>query len=310
MQNKVCVVLSSYNGENFIEEQIQSILCQENVDVTIYIRDDGSSDRTVSIVKKLVNIHDNIILEQGKNVGFNKSFWLGVKEAFNKFPECEIFAFADQDDVWDKDKLDLAIKNMNPSSDIPEMSYSNLLICDGQLNPIGPMFRDGVVNSTYRQALSQIFCYGCTCVFNRKCAELYIRRFYYFPHDCWLFYIGMFCGKTFYDDVSHINYRRHGKNFGSQGKKLSFEKNGLFIKFIDMMKNLRNTKPFISDMTIALLADYSDYLKSDSIDYLTTVARYRYSIKNKCKMIFTPYIRTNSFAKNASIRIYLLFNKW
>lgn len=309
-EKEVCVVLSSYNGEKYIKEQIESIIRQKDVEVYLYIRDDGSSDGTVQIIRELMNNNHNIYLEEGENVGFNRSFWFGIRDSLKKFPQCGFFAFADQDDVWDNDKLFCATNFLNPSSERPEMSYSNLLVCDGSLRPIGLMFGENIVHTTYRQSLAQIFCYGCTCVFNRRCAELYANQFYYFPHDCWIYYLGMFCGRAYYDSTPHIKYRRHGKNYGSKGKKISIEKNNLFIKFIDMMKNLGDAKPFISDMATTLLTDYSEEINAESVKYLSTVSRYKNSIKDKCKLLFTSYIGTNEIEKNISLRIYLICNKW
>ena len=93
--NKVQVLLSTYNGEKYIKEQIESILNQEGVEVSLLIRDDGSSDRTIEIVKKISEQNNNIILFKGQNMGPARSFMDLVK----KSDEVDYYAFADQDDV-------------------------------------------------------------------------------------------------------------------------------------------------------------------------------------------------------------------
>ena len=71
---KVAVLLSAYNGEKYIEEQIHSIFNQEDCQIFLYVRDDGSIDKTTEILEKLQKLYDlNII--RGKNVGWKKSFF-------------------------------------------------------------------------------------------------------------------------------------------------------------------------------------------------------------------------------------------
>lgn len=101
----VQVVMSTYNGEKYLKEQIDSILSQEGVDVRLYIRDDGSSDRTTDILASYQE-HKNVKIEKGNNLGFAKSFLTALDEC----DEADYYAFSDQDDVWEKDKLSTAIE--------------------------------------------------------------------------------------------------------------------------------------------------------------------------------------------------------
>lgn len=93
----VQVVMSTYNGEKYLKEQIDSILSQEGVDVRLYIRDDGSSDRTTDILASYQE-HKNVKIEKGNNLGFAKSFLTALDEC----DEADYYAFSDQDDVWEK----------------------------------------------------------------------------------------------------------------------------------------------------------------------------------------------------------------
>lgn len=107
----VQVVMSTYNGEKYLKEQIDSILSQEGVDVRLYIRDDGSSDRTTDILASYQE-HKNVKIEKGNNLGFAKSFLTALDEC----DEADYYAFSDQDDVWEKDKLSTAIQSINTPS--------------------------------------------------------------------------------------------------------------------------------------------------------------------------------------------------
>ena len=95
---KVLVLMSTYNGGNYISAQIESILTQENIDVELLIRDDGSIDETINIINMISAKHtDRIRLIIGKNLGYEKSFLNLLFNAKN----ADFVAFADQDDVWD-----------------------------------------------------------------------------------------------------------------------------------------------------------------------------------------------------------------
>ena len=74
---KVIILLSTYNGQNYIEEQIESLLKQTYNNIEIFIRDDGSKDNTITILKKYEKKYNYINVEYGNNIGFYKSFlWL------------------------------------------------------------------------------------------------------------------------------------------------------------------------------------------------------------------------------------------
>lgn len=95
MENKkVAVIMSTYNGERFIKEQLDSILNQTYKNLEIVVRDDGSKDGTVQIVKEYMKTYPNIVLHEGENLGFIKSFF----ELLN-LVEADYYSYADQDDV-------------------------------------------------------------------------------------------------------------------------------------------------------------------------------------------------------------------
>ena len=72
---KVAILMSTYNGEKYIKEQLDSLLNQSYKNIEIYIRDDGSKDKTINIVKEYENKYNNVIFNQGENVGYINSFF-------------------------------------------------------------------------------------------------------------------------------------------------------------------------------------------------------------------------------------------
>ena len=127
----VCVLMSTYNGEKYIKEQLDSILSQVGVELSVLIRDDGSSDSTLSIIKDYAEQNKNIKYYVGENIKPAQSF---IDLIFNS-PDADYYALSDQDDVWDKDKLKCAIDLLQATNpDKPAMYHSNLRIVDGDLN--------------------------------------------------------------------------------------------------------------------------------------------------------------------------------
>ena len=209
----VLVLMSTYNGENYLVEQIESILSQKDVDVHLLVRDDGSKDNTLSILEKY-ETNKRIDLIKGENLGCASSFKFLLLEAYKLRFDYDYFAFADQDDVWFPDKLHAAASKLSAySEDKPVMYCSNLLVVDKKLNKRG-LFHPEIVQLSVANSLIESIATGCTMVFNRKVIELFHD---YTPqmirlHDLWIYHMCMLLGKICYDAEPHIYYRQHGNN--------------------------------------------------------------------------------------------------
>lgn len=208
----IAVLLSAYNGIRYLDEQIKSILNQKgNFNITIFVRDDGSNDGTIDILKKYEN--ENIIrLFIGNNIGSSESFkWL-----IRKVKNFDYYALADQDDVWELDKIDRAVKFFKSDKSII-LYGSNKKIVDKNLMPTH------VKDNTYHTGFYNLIIQGpgiagCTMVFDNRLRNLFIEapqnNFY---HDALLVILGETFGKVYYDLEGRILYRNHENNvFGSR----------------------------------------------------------------------------------------------
>ena len=134
--NTVMVIISSYNGEKYIREQIESIIRQSGIRTKIFVRDDGSTDATIEILKKMQDNYDELIISQGENIGWEQSFILALKSA----PDAEYYAFCDQDDIWMPDKLINGVSKIREreklSSDKAILYHCNKLSVDEDLKPL------------------------------------------------------------------------------------------------------------------------------------------------------------------------------
>lgn len=213
----VCVLMSTYNGSTYLNEQIDSILQQDGVEVKLIVRDDGSTDGTQQLLSDYAQ-RGLLTWQQGENLGPARSFMRMLAEA----PECQYYAFADQDDIWHCDKLQQATQRLGEAAEGPAMYHSQTLLVDSNLNPLPRQIaKDNL--GTFGESLVYKFVAGCTIVMNhalRLLAERYEPQQLYM-HDTWIYSLCLLVGGTVcYDPESHISYRQHEANAVGQGHSL------------------------------------------------------------------------------------------
>ena len=224
MPKKVNILLSAYNGEKYIAEQIDSLLAQDYPEIMIHIRDDGSSDHTVEIVKKYLG-HNNIRLYEGENVGYRKSFaWL-----LANCRDADYYAYCDQDDHWMPDKISRAVKALNKySPDIPTIFIGDFYWCDAFCSPVRAN-RNAEKEHTLVKYITtgDMNTFGFTEVFN-ECAAAGIRDrkpLEICVHDQTVYLYCRCTGKVIWDKKPTAYYRRYGDNASPQelkgGNKIS-----------------------------------------------------------------------------------------
>lgn len=207
----VCVLLSTYNGEKYLREQLDSLITQEGIKLSIVVRDDGSEDNTIGILDEYMKRDSRITYYEGKNVGPAQSFL----DLIIKSPDSDYYAFCDQDDVWDNDKLKIAVDFLEKENQSkPNMYYSNLRIVDQTLSFYRFSHLEPLKQKTKYSVLTEDLATGCTVVFNRTTVK-YVKIG--IPeccsmHDTWISMICKFFGKTVYDFEAHISYRQHDNN--------------------------------------------------------------------------------------------------
>jgi len=227
---KVQVLMSTYNGERYIKEQIESILEQTGVEVSLLIRDDGSKDSTRSILDEIQSSDDRVNCVFEENVGVKKSFLKLVKMAD---PDSDYYAFSDQDDIWLTDKLETAVNVLQKEdADIPLIYGSSVSVYKDE-TLAGEIFVCPQLN--IGNFLIKNYYPGCTMVFNKKTKELIDFVDYNILrtnplHDHWLNLVCTACGgKVLMDPNPHMLYRLHGNNeVGDRSLLQKIKGNGLF----------------------------------------------------------------------------------
>jgi glycosyltransferase involved in cell wall biosynthesis len=213
MVKKVQILMSSYNGEKYIGQQIDSLLQQDHSNLEILIRDDGSRDSTVSIVDGFCKQYPQIKLIKDVNKGVISSFFELVLKASDT---ADYFAFCDQDDVWKQTKVTRAVRLLEKENpNVPLLYFSRLDIVDEQLQLLkqSPIPPSGL---GFENALIQNVATGCTIFFNKKMLDLFKthvpNKEKVTMHDSWFYLLGAALGKIIYDEESHILYRQHSSN--------------------------------------------------------------------------------------------------
>ena len=191
----------------FLPEQIQSLLAQDfEGDISILIRDDGSTDGTVDYLRKR---DPRISLIEGRNLGPRGSFFELLQLAAHEY--ADFYALCDQDDVWHPQKIRRALSNL--SLDRPALYASSLDLVDEGLMPIRNYTHPG--NRSFASTLVCNFITGCTCVFNRAFLDQLpfpANPHKVIMHDWWLANVATISSDIRYDAASFIAYRQHNSN--------------------------------------------------------------------------------------------------
>lgn len=305
IMDKVCVLMTTYNPKKYFLEQIESILSQEDVDVEIIIRDDGSTDKSFL---NQIKYNFKITVLEGENLGVANNIMTLIRYAHENKKEYKYFAYSDQDDVWQTQKLKVGVKSLSKLPlDKPALYYSNLQVVDKDLNLTHMLFKRDVVKNTRGQSLSQVFCFACTTVFNYKMIEELTKyNIGNIGFDSLIYYIAIFIGNITYDENSYILYRQHGDNVSGQHDK-GIKK--LKRRIIQIIHFKEIEAPFEMNAEY-LLNNIAHKLSPDDIKLLNVVKLYRVNLKFKVRLILNKEIKAGYFPKDFFNFIRIISNKY
>lgn len=221
MLASIDILLSTYNGEKYVSEQIESLLNQTCTSWKLIIRDDVSTDETVALIKKYIKLYpDKIILLD------NKGIKKGIIGSFNEllhFSDAPYVAFCDQDDIWYADKLQKQIDKIREietkvTERHPVLIHTDLCVVDNNARVINHSLWSyqklcpNIMNSLER-LLVQNFVTGCTMMINRALVVQSLPM----PdkiimHDWWIALVAVSKGSIYSMNISTVKYRQHQNN--------------------------------------------------------------------------------------------------
>lgn len=310
----VLVLLSTYNGERYLREQLDSLYAQEDVDMQILIRDDGSSDRTSEIINDYRQKKSRLAVYFDENVGANYSFFKLIEYAVTDMPKYDYYAFCDQDDVWFKEKLSSAIQQLENTENEYKLLYTGYTSTDAELNPINGDNKVREINSFGANIVSNHI-QGCRMVFNRRLLEMInlincekIKKlFNEIPsfHDSWAIIVAFALGGAVIADLNpRMYYRQHGHNVvGDGGSKWN-----LLIKRIRTYLTTNTcSKSFRCKCVQILMWDEIPFANRELIDLC---ANYRKSISKKLKLLLRKDMYEYGIVENIGVALLILFNRF
>lgn len=233
---KVDILLATYNGEKYLEAQLDSILKQSYKDIRLLISDDCSTDGTREILNRYKEKDNRIVLFfQDKNLGVVKNFEFLLGKVENKY-----YMLSDQDDIWKDDKIEKSVKKLEETG--ADLAYSDLEVVDENLNVIYKSYWDlkGFTKrvkkyNTFESLYLNNYITGCTIISKKEFIKDIIpipSNSEYILHDYWTVLVVSQKGKITYIDEPLIKYRQH-KNNNIGSKKRSDE-----LKTIDEIRKL------------------------------------------------------------------------
>ena len=212
---KVAILLSSYNGERYIQDQVVSILEQKiDCDLTLYVRDDGSTDSTVQILRRIEESDSRLVIITGNNCGATNSFFELLRMASGLPMEYTYFALSDQDDVWDSDKIQIGINAIRQLGNTYPILYGSITRPVNENLEVIPRKRSTLKPITFYNSIIQTFIAGHTQVMNRQLLDLVYNAdsSYIYGYDSFILNVAVLSGEVVFDNVAHASYRQHENN--------------------------------------------------------------------------------------------------
>ena len=212
MNPKIEILMATYNGEKYIKEQIDSIINQTYKNWELLIRDDGSKDKTIKILREYQKRDVRIkLLEDNKgNLGFVKNFEELLKNSYENF-----VMFSDQDDIWVENKLDMYLKMIEKIKNKGFMIHSDAILFDKNKSNIlkDTFISKKAINKGLENVFFNYFVQGATILISKEIKNFILP----FPkevylHDRYIHLISELFFERIFVNKALIYYRQHGDN--------------------------------------------------------------------------------------------------
>ena len=250
---RVAILLSTYNGHKYLDAQLKSLANQTvKHSITVYIRDDGSTDNTFEIIDKW-STYLNIILKKGNNLGPAKSFW---ELLMDKSIQADYFAFCDQDDIWDEDKIEKAVEILRNNN--YSLYISNCRIIDEYDNILKEKRRKSIPELTLKRLFVSGVTQGCSMVFTSQLRDFIMsKNITVIPmHDNLLLMYSLKFGEVYWDTEPRFSYREHSNNVVAKQNKTFFKK--LRTSFLTWKNNKNHSKAFVAKELLQNINNFTD----------------------------------------------------
>lgn len=312
---KVLVLLSTYNGEKYIIQQLDSLYNQKNVDIKLLVRDDDSNDSTVELLNEYKKCHGKMILYKGENRGPANSFFQLLKYAVELSEHYDYYCYSDQDDVWFEDKIIRSIEGLECSPSQYKMAYCDLCTTDAKLNPLESVRTKYRIYNLYSNTVSNHIA-GCCQLFNRelllklnkinddRIVSLYPQM--PFLHDSWTSLVAFALNAyVYHDNNPRMYYRQHGNNTvgNMNGGNWSLYKSRI-LRYIKPAQHSKSAK------CVCLQKVMWNDIPDENKHFIDLCANYRHNIIKKIQLLFSPNLYNYGFGEDIGAFILVFMNKF
>lgn len=293
--------MSTYNGEKYVGEQIESILSQTYKNIEIYVRDDGSKDGTIDILDKYAK-NNSIHLVKGENKGFIGSFMSLVADSVDS----DYYAFSDQDDVWQPNKIEYAVEMLEKEDNSkPNLYFSNYDYYDEDMNYVSHC-KDYKKGPSFRNSLVDCITLGFNSVMNKCARDMVVENLpaHSCGHDWWVYMVCAAFGKVIYDKRYTVKYRRLSTSVSPGGKGFIKFQVWRFKKFFvnDYFKDVRGQLKEFYDI-------YGDELNDNDTKSILLFTGEGSKISKWFKKVFAIKSFRQGFVDEVFIRIVYFIGK-
>ncbi len=295
MSRHVTILLPTYNGAAFLDEQLRSLLGQTYPHWSLVVRDDGSSDGTPELLARYAAEHPNItVLDAGgPNLGVKRSV-----ERLLEATESDYYMLCDQDDVWLPTKVESAVRRADEEpGDVPLLVYTDLTVVDGDLRTRTEAMHGGAGRTGLGQLLVENTVTGCTTLLNRPLRDLVVGRDQFSSpamvmHDWWLALVAAALGTVVFLDERPILYRQHGENtVGAPGRAAGLR------RLLHLEENLESVRAPLRQAAL-LQREYEPLLDDDA----AAVLRDWVELPRRPFLARVRALRGGRFTTNALVR--------
>ena len=306
MTKKVAVLLSTYNGAQYLEEYLDSLASQDRQDITLFVRDDGSSDETLQILKKhrensRLTLH---LLDSDAHLGAAQSFLRLLGDAGDSF---ETYAFGDQDDIWLPDKLTRAVNKLATIPwKVPGLYCSRLEYVDETARPL--KWSNIPRRIGFGNAVVENIATGCSTVINQSARALILSRLPNAPimHDWWCYLVVSCFGSVVYDEYPGVQYRQHGSNLIGVPTSLVSEINRRLKRFFRSDGGVFR----LSDQVKEFLAAFGDRIPEDQRQVLNLAISGKSIFNDRIRLAKTRKIWRQRKIDDWMTRILIIMNHY
>jgi len=263
----VAILMATFNGERYLREQLDSIAAQSHTNWILIISDDGSTDQTLEIAKKWAHEIgvDRVEIRSGPQKGFVQNF---LSMACDSGIKAEFYAFSDQDDVWCRDKLKVAVEWMRRADESSALLYcgrTSYVRDDLKVYSRSPLFKKP---PSFKNALLQSIAGGNTMLFNQYTKKLLedVGHVQAVSHDWWVYQlVSGVGGHVYYDPSPQVLYRQHNmaliggnKSMIARMRRVYMVARGDFARYNEVnLGCIRRAQNYLKPDCLSLLNDFA-----------------------------------------------------